>query len=161
MNKILVPLLAFVISAPALAIEFQLPANFEVHIGNGGDVLHCPQTNRMELLDYYEAKTIRGIDIQLGPDGASINEHIAIALSRLMALDPKRSEKWRKYSESFFDDALFLENVILTDVNDSAHIALPDDPDCGIEQIAIQKPPMFPEDHRYTVSQKLWDKLWC
>ncbi|MES2854876.1 MAG: hypothetical protein V4692_03380 [Bdellovibrionota bacterium] len=130
-------------------------------VGNGGDVVLCRSTSDLqpsvELLDFYEARTLRGITHTLGPANQPFLEKVETAIARLDSISPARANRYRAQASTFMSDSIFLPGVILTDVPDSANVALP--VGCTIEQIAIQKEPQFPEDKRYTISKDLWDQL--
>ncbi len=130
--------------------------------GNGGDVVLCRNSKgevaSVELLDFYEARVQRKIynEIDLFSDS-----HLEIAkkiIGRLTEHSPIRVKRYLAMIESFHSETLFLSGVQLVDIPDSENIILPN-PSCSIEQIAIQRSPVFPEDKRYTINQDLWDLL--
>lgn len=128
--------------------------------GNGGDVVVCIADGRIrsvELLDFYEAKTLRKIQYSLGDKILSVEAKIELALSRLSPFSPVRVQDYLTQTRSFYSEALFLKGVKLDDIPDAGYLALPIG--CHIEQIVIQKEPRFPGDPRFLVSQDLWDFL--
>ena len=128
--------------------------------GNGGHVVVCrePRTNaiqHLELLDFYEAREIRGIERELG--GTRTPDKIAVALGRLARLDKPRAEAYAARAAKFESEALIKKGVKLRLIDDSFHLALP--AHCRIEQLAIQIEPVFPEDRRYLVNGDYWELL--
>ena len=130
-----------------------------VHIGNGGDVVACGEgaSVQYELLDFYEARTLRDIPLDLGAPTLTTADKVALALSRLAKVDPLRSQRYQNWAQGFDHDTKFLSAVVLVDVPDSEHPSLPEG--CRIEQVAIHREPLFPQDRRYTVNKDIWDHL--
>lgn len=129
-------------------------------VGNGGDVVLCKDVGGqrpIELLDFYEGRTLRGIQPDLGLPSLSITEKIEIALTRLDRVSPSRARRYREHVANFLSEALFLKDAHLIDIPDSDHIAIPQG--CRIEQIANQSKPLYPEDKRFIIDQNLWDRL--
>ena len=120
-------------------------------VGNGGDVVVCrdvqKQITSIELLDYYEARELRQIQINTIPLSSQMASSEAIkalviqTLDRLETLNPNRRDKYKIYLDTFFDEALFVKGKTLTDIPDSSHLFLP--LGCQIEQIAIQLTPQY------------------
>lgn len=131
------------------------------NVGNGGDVMLCKKADGLfkaiELLDYYEAKTLRGMKIDLGSNKLTPIEKVQYALKRIEKFSPRRYLKYRDWAQKFFDESQFVGNANLVDVPDSEIPVFPDG--CKLEQIAIQKTPTFPEDKRYLVNLDLWNLL--
>lgn len=130
-------------------------------VGNGGDGVVCRndqgKITSIELLDFYEAQTLRGINHDLDKPSLSIDEKVDVALSRLSRFSSSRAKKYKEQIDSFFSDAVMLSDIELEDIPDSAHIAIPKG--CKIEQMVVQQTPEFPEDKRYVVNKELWDAL--
>src|SRR4051812_3135308 len=63
--------------------------------GNGGDVVVCKtptgEVEWIELLDFWEAHIVRGINRDLGPKTLSVKEKIKLALSRWEKYSPRRA----------------------------------------------------------------------
>jgi hypothetical protein len=130
-------------------------------VGNGGDAVVCRDAGgnitSAELLDFYEARVLRGIDRDLGDPSLSVDAKTGIVVKRLAPLSPVRVDVYTMWLKAFMDNAQFLSGVQLVEVPDSDHLAFPKD--CKVEQLAIQKEPEFPEDKRYTVNKDIWDRL--
>lgn len=136
-------------SATAMPLEAK-------EVGNGGNAVLCPATHSAELLDYYEARILRNMNVSMG--GAK--EAVAVAqfvVQRLKKISPLRALAYQKYIKSFISESRFLKGVELVEVNDSGHIFLPNN--CKIVQVALQKAPMFPGDGRYVINQDVWDQM--
>ncbi|MFZ4404339.1 MAG: hypothetical protein ACOYOK_09590 [Pseudobdellovibrionaceae bacterium] len=129
-------------------------------VGNGGDVVVCYKPNgsikAVELLDFYEAR-LKQVDLDVDNIPGNFNNKVLTVLNRLQKFSPVRAEKYLELYKEFFNETAMLKNIELTDVPDSNHIAIPKG--CKVEQLVIQKKPVFPGDKRYTFNQDLWDSL--
>jgi hypothetical protein len=133
----------------------------EREIGNGGDVVVCRNNDgsvkSIELLDFYEARIMRGLQIDLGDASLPLDEKVLMELHRLAQVSPKRSAKYAEEVHRFFSEGNFISGISLVDIPDSGHLAFPDG--CKVEQIVIQQNPQFSEDRRYTINKDLYDLL--
>lgn len=129
--------------------------------GNGGDVVVCYQGETIlstKLLDFHEAEVMRPELVpDLGAPDASPSEKVKLALDRLSKLDAERAAAYQEEADAFFANTRFVKGVVLEDIPDSGYV--PIGKDCRVEQIAIQKAPVFPEDRLYTINQDLWERL--
>lgn len=138
-------------------------------VGNGGNVVVCPHStaeqSTVELLDFVEAKNLRGISINLGAPSLSTAEKINIALDRLALVSPSTASRYRQEAKNFLlgevgdptSSALFLPGIEMIQIPDSEHAFIP--AGCHAEQIVRQHEPQFPEDKLFLVSRNLWDRL--
>lgn len=130
-------------------------------VGNGGDVVVCKSPAGQlsyELLDYYEARVMRGIDIDLNSFVVSDERVLAHSvLKRLEKINPGRMKFYANLIEEFFESHQLLTGVNLVDVPDSQHVFLPTG--CYIQQAIIQREPGFPEDKKYIIDGDLWKSL--
>lgn len=130
---------------------------------NGGDAIVCPDAlggiQSVELLDVYETRTLRPHYVpEMGPNNLTALEKVEYVLKRLAIIDPVRAEKYLTALQDFISTTIFLPNVQLADVPDSAHIVLPKK--CELQQIAIQLSNIsLPEGTRIIVSEDLWNYL--
>jgi hypothetical protein len=150
-SLILIPLLVSL-------IPFTARAGSET--GNGGDVVYCRAEDggaRVELLDFYEGRTLRAIAPDLGDPSLSAEAKVRLALSRLEKLSPRRHDRYAAWASAFLADTRFVSGSVLVDVPDSEIAVLPKG--CEMRQVAIQKKPEFPEDRYYLVDRDLWDAL--
>jgi hypothetical protein len=126
--------------------------------GNGGDIVLCGgSTPSAELLDFFEARVLRGITVKLGGADQSVEQKINLMIDRAAQFDSFRVEKLKKGLDFFWKNSQFVRGLEFVDVPDSGHIGLP--PHCSIAQIAVQRLPPFPEEKYFIINQDLWDLL--
>lgn len=126
-------------------------------VNNGGSGVYCDNKQEVELFDYFEARTLRGIQIDLGGNNLNYMEKVKLALSRIKNLDPFYYNKFTIGVEHFLSETKFISNANLTPIPDIESPVLPID--CHIKQIAIQKLPLFPGDSYFLIDQNLWDRM--
>lgn len=131
------------------------PAYANDVVGNGGDVVNCP--NSVTMLDLYEGESIRKIIPDVSLTGVDEKVTVENALNRMRAFDPVRADVYQQLANEFWQEVSFVPNASLVDIPDSQHVAVPHG--CKIEQVAIQIKPKFPEDPRYIVDKSLWDRM--
>ena len=124
--------------------------------GNGGYVVVCGPASA-ELLDFYEARTLHGLQRDLGSATAEVDGKIEFVLKRLERLNPTRAARYRTWAADFWKEARGLRGSDLGDIGDSDHIAVP--AGCQAHPAVNQRVPLFPEDSRYVVNLDLWDRL--
>jgi hypothetical protein len=126
--------------------------------GNGGDVVICTdganQTVSMEMFDHYEARTIRSIPIDLGPETLSPVAKAHLAVKRLEKFDPEKAQFYHAQIDLFMDKVWFV-NETLPDLDDTGPIKL--EPNCGLHQIAIHQKPESSFDREFWVYKPFWD----
>ena len=129
-------------------------------LGNGGDAVVCRNSTGQiissELLDYYEAREIRKINIDTGPANDSVDTKLNLVLSQLKRFDVPRAEQYKKYLDLFAMESKILD-ADLVDIPDSEHVSVPKN--CRIEQAAIFKEPIIEGDPKYFISKEIWDAL--
>jgi len=127
--------------------------------GNGGNLVICRdplgKIARVELLDYYEAKVMRGM--KLLSSEANFNEILSQILENLGKINPGQAKKYQEKASTFFENAKFYSGVQFVNIDDSLHIFLPKG--CAVEQVAVQKKPQFPEDRLFNINKDLWDLM--
>lgn len=142
MTKILC--FAFVVSSTAFAGN---------RVGNGGDVVVCP--DKIQLLDLYESVGMTEPEIS-GKYEEILKDRIKI-LTKLAPKLGAQYERRRKTIEGEFD---FKPDVVLTNVKDSKHSFLPAQKDCKLNQIVIRKSEIVEgREKRFVVDEGLWKKL--
>lgn len=126
------------------------------HDGNGGDAVVCTQNGKVtaELLDFYEARVMRDIKIDLGPADLSVEAKLDIALGRLREISPARADRYAALIANFHANAEFLTRYNLPDVTDSKHVLLPSN--CSIKQLVIQRKNPPAGEKKFLVNQDLW-----
>jgi hypothetical protein len=130
-------------------------------LGNGADAIVCNvgyQTT-VELLDIYEARILFNKNWGFDYRGGTEKEASALLgankiLAPLDAKLPVKSARLRKYLNSFFDEAVFLSGIELTDIPDSLQLALPGG--CKLAQLVIQSPDSRLGQKRYAINGDLW-----
>ena len=73
-------------------------------VGNGGDVVVCPSS--VELLDVYEARTLRGFGLDLGSTSLTVDQKIALAVTKIFSVDPYRAIILKASAEKFMNVSL-------------------------------------------------------
>jgi hypothetical protein len=135
-----------------------------VEIGNGGDMVVCEtpylslDNRSVDLLDYFEARSIRNWTLDIGTLGTTADEMIQNVLARLSAIDPDRAQRLSAFVGTFWEEADIVPNVYLPNLPDDGPVALPG-PDCRVEQLAIHQTPNLPGEKRYIISENLWTGL--
>jgi hypothetical protein len=152
-SKLLAALVIFMLSKSAMAGGSSA--------GNGGNTIVCfdgnNQIKSVELLDFYEARIKRGITPDLGADTLSVDDKVALAISRIKGISMQMSEQMAGTTSNFKYQSVFLPGIRLVAVDDSDHLFVP--AGCQQEQTAIQKTPEFPGDKLYNIDQDLWNHM--
>jgi hypothetical protein len=127
-------------------------------VGNGGDVVVCsgPGQKAIELLDHYEARTLRKIQVNLGGPNDSVEAILEAIFTRLSRVDNTRAVLFRQWFASFSADAELTEDNIVQ-IPDTGAVTFPKG--CEILQIAIHQDPDIPGDRRYIIRKDLWNLL--
>ena len=137
-----------IVAAIALVL-FALPASAGNRVGNGGDVVICPE--KSTLLDFYERPPVAA---------AGAKDYQAILAQRIAALAkaaPKLAEQYGRRAKSIGNEIDFKADVKLTDVKDSLHAFEPDDDNCKVRQIAIRQ--NQPVGKRFLIDDRSWKAL--
>lgn len=135
--------------------------------GNGGDAIVCQDS--VTLLDHFEMKR-RSLTFDLGPSHLSIREKVMVSIQRLKRLEAVRADEIEANAKQMLKDIeglekdptyktgyLSVEDAVLTDIDDSYELALPEG--CIKEQLVIQTKPIFAEDKIYLIRKKYWDRM--
>lgn len=123
-------------------------------VGNGGGVMLCETS--AEALDYYEARTLRGIQIDLGPESSSVEQKISVAIARLDRLDTVRAAAYAEEAGRILRE-MNLNEGALPEINDRGQVYVP--PHCQVVQAALQRKPHLPRDPRYVFNRPVWERL--
>ncbi len=126
-------------------------------VGNGGKVVSCKtKVGTMSvLLDFYEQKGMPEFK-PIGQDAFSIAREVLI---RLEKTDTRLGGQYLKRLEELKEDYLLLENIILTDTQDSNHLFIPDDPKCSVHQAAIRRIEKTQSEKRFLFKKEIWNQL--
>lgn len=131
------------------------------NVGNGGDVVVCKDSagkvTSVELFDFYEARVTNG-RLPIPPNVTDPHAIVLTALKELEKINPSRAHRYQKWAEAFKNEAVFVPDAKLTNIDDTNHIVLP--AKCDIAQIAVQRSIDDEiQTNRYVVDKKLWDAL--
>ncbi len=129
-------------------------------VGNGGDVVTCVNaTNKTEVFDVYEARALRGWNLNLGDAQLSVEEKVELAISRINdnLYTPGMRNLLLAYAQSFWNDYNLVPASTLVDIPDTLELSLP--VGCVLTQTAIQikNPSVF--DKRYLINGDIWNIL--
>lgn len=143
-------------------------------VGNGGDVLICNTAPHARMFDVHESVSRYDLipvfptfeaPVRHSPeDTTNGKEHLQIAIdialemmTRLKDKDPKRYQRYSQWIRDFPAESKFLDDTYLIDVPDIGVGALP--VGCFLEQLIIQKNPLFPQSKRYTIAHDFWKHM--
>ncbi len=129
--------------------------------GNGGGTVVCRDSGSrilsVELLDFYEARTLRGVETDIHSLPGNWQQKASAIIDRVRTKSEFRYQLYSKWLGTFEKDSKLLTGVQFSTVPDSGWIALPKG--CGFEQAAIQRQPIFPGDARYFLNEELWSAM--
>lgn len=151
-----------VVGKGALPLNNDIFLEMGTETGNGGGVVVCRNSTtnvieKAELLDFYEARVVRKLKLDLGAEDLDFKIKIQNVLNRIKQHSPVRGAKYQRMYDSFFAEAAIIPDANLTYIDDAASVVIP--VGCAKEQASIVRNPEFPEDARYIISKILWDKL--
>lgn len=122
-------------------------------VGNGGDVIICKDS--VKLLDYYEAADL-GFFVSEPKDNKKYEKIIYDLLEEFQNIDDKLARQYKKRMEEISKEIEFKSSIVLTDIPDSNHEALPTG--CRLEQIAIRRNEEK-NGKLFLISKDLWNKM--
>lgn len=147
--------LFFVVAGPALGF-----AGGGSDAGNGGSAIVCRDAGgavqSVELLDFYEGRTVYGQQVDLGTKELDPYEKVDRYIQHLqtIGLGPNSVDALRDTVASFRSRSRFYSSTRLVEVPDSDSILIP--AGCQQEQIAIQRQTMDDQEPYFSISQDLW-----
>lgn len=137
--------------------------------GNGGDVIVCP--GKVILLDSYEAHK-KKLVLNLNPENVTAPTYrsmVNAAVKRLMKKDQFLAEVLYQYSMEMVNDLELLEahpesrgkvlhlgHDIVSEINDSFHVTMPEGCEKRPRQLVSQRVPKFKLEFRYEINKTLW-----
>ena len=127
-------------------------------VGNGGNVVNCK--DKLQMLDLYEAKTLRGVELDSELGAGS--DPYQIARDRLTLLDKFDAKSVKVYRANLarLQKDISLENDIqLVPIDDSGHAFVPKDPECKVTQLAALRKKPLPGEKRLLVNNSLFKKM--
>ena len=143
-----------------LGILFPL-TSFAIGTRGGGNSVVCRESSReitsAQLLDFYEAKTLRGTRISSFPSEIGYEQIVENTLKNISNKSLEISRLLREEFEMMKKDSLFLDNNEIVPVNDSNHLIFKKD--CLVEQTAVQKDKKFSQDKKYFFNNEIWNAL--
>ncbi len=144
----------------SLLISVASFAKVRGEVGNGSGSIIClkpsGEIRKVRLLDYYVGETLMP-DLKRELTGKDAYEMVASALARTQPVDRDRAERYFKHLKEFKDEMQMLTNMHLPSTQDWGLVPLENG--CRIEQLAIQRKPIFPSEKRYLINQDLWNQL--
>ncbi len=122
-------------------------------VGNGGDVIVC--NGRVELLDYFEAKSL---NFSLPKVSKKKGHQLIIReiLNDFSKIDKKLASQYFQRLSEIYKQIEYRSNIILTDIPDSNNEMLPRE--CELKQIAIRRKKEI-NGKLFLISKDLWEQL--
>lgn len=153
-------------------------------VGNGGDAIVCPNSTdggvSVELLDYFEARTILKWAVDLGPEipDSDGREMALRAVDRMVSHHPVTARFYRERIEHFFEDARIENGMALHQIADTNVFVLNENDanpaedsklknnyllipaHCKMVQLAIRRNREKVPDHKtFTLNGDLWRRM--
>jgi len=142
-----------------LVIAFTLLSTAPVYAGgfgaHGGESVLCKNQSPL-FYDAFEAKALRGFDVNLGPANLTLEEKVKFALDRYAPRDPERSAQYQLWANTFLSEA-DIGDFDVVPIDDAKHVVLPEG--CEVKQLINQRAPQIPTDKRYLISKTIWDQM--
>lgn len=130
-------------------------------VGSGGGLVVCREADQsirsVELLDYYEARTQRGFQLELSKLSGHWKAQTQQLIDRLQKVSPLRVQIYSDWLKTVDAEILFLADAKFSTIPDTGHVAVPQG--CSFEQGAVQIAPRFQGDKRYFINDDLWQKM--
>lgn len=135
--------------------------------GNGRNIILCENSSQNKFYDAFEAEYLYGLRPVFPFSTRSCdNEESCLKLSISIAQSiinqiPEAGHRLKVFMHyrlnSFVNEAIFLDNVTLSPVNDTGITLIPKN--CTFHQTIIQREPRFKGDKRYVIANDKWKKL--
>ena len=130
-------------------------------VGNGGGTVVCRDTKHqiksIELLDFYEARTLRDMKLDLDRIPGDWKAKAQGVIARIQAKSEFHFQLYQAWLDRFESNRKLLEGVEFSTVPDSGYIGVPKG--CQFEQAALQRKPIFSGDARYYLNAELWTAM--
>ncbi len=141
----------------ASAVDRNLAATYK---GHGGQALVCRNVDgsvkSIDFLDFFEARVLRNVQIDLGAADLDPTTKARSALLRFSHLDYAMASSADQMASAFNGSTRFVDSN-LTLADDVGAMIL--DPDCGMEQLFTAQDAALPFDQPVTVNNRLWPLL--
>ncbi len=135
-------------------------------IGNGGDAVVCytdasrSVIKSVQMFDYWEQEQVLKFGaITLGDKNLAIQDKITIATNRIGKFDPKLAEQIKNLALNLDNNIqkYLVTNYIIPEIDDANPKVIPTQPDCYIEQFAIQYKDVTTGQKRFVISEKFYN----
>lgn len=141
------------------AMAFPLAAHCGNEVGNGGNAVICKGGEDVQLLDLYEAKILRNVDLDPNIKGMNAVKVAKERLNLLEKLDPKSLKVFLANLDHLQKDIHYEDEIQLRPIDDSEHPFIPKDPGCEVRQLAILRKRPLPGEKRVLVNNTIWKKM--
>jgi hypothetical protein len=140
-----------------LIFLFTLAVHAGTEVLNGGNAIVLRDSEgkilKARLYDYHEGG-IRGIVPNI--PGETVEQKLKILFERLARISPERAKMYAGQFLNFEQDRGFI-NEPLAPQNDLNPISIP--VGYKIEQLALQRRPIFPQDKHFYINEEIWQAL--
>lgn len=135
-------------------------------VGNGGDAVICytdaarSTIKSVQMFDYWEQPQVNNYGaIDLGGPQLSVQEKIQIAVSRISKFDPNLAQFINKNALNLANNIsdYLVTKYILPDIQDMSPKVIPTQPNCYIEQFAIQYKDVQTGQKRFYISDLFYN----
>lgn len=151
------PLFAF--AEPTARAQLEAAAGTEV--GNGGNAIMCDAgpTKTYEVLDFWEARELQKMHLDLGPETSSMEAKLNYVIERLAKRDTRLAARLGQEIEIFLKRHEIIPRVRFPDTKDAKNIFIPDK-NCELHQLAIRDERYFNGGGQfYFIKHELWQFL--
>lgn len=148
MNKIIIFLLL-------ITTTFSASASSGNEVGNGGDVLVCP--DRIQLFDFFEFQGQHGDSIE--ERTGDYKEIAKEVIKQLQKHDVAFAKLLERRLETFMDNAHLVSDAKLVNIKDTQSLVRKIGKDCTVEQVAILKKKVLATEKKFLINKEFWEKL--
>ena len=150
----------------ALATLLMGSSVFAHGMGNGGDAVVC-YTNvtrstitSVRMFDYWEQEQVLNYGtVDLGSPQLSIQDKIDIATQSLSKFEPQLAEDIKKMALNLANNiqSYLVTSYELPEIDDANPRAVPTEPNCFIEQYAVQYKDLTTGQRRFSIAAKFYN----
>lgn len=153
-----------------LFLTFSLSTAFAIgqDRGNGGDAIICysnatrSQITSVKMFDYWEQEqVIKYGPVTLGAPQISIQDKIEIATNRLSKFDPYLGGQIKQIALNLANNiqSYLVSSYELPEIDDANPRAIPIQPNCFIEQFAVQYKDLITGQRRFSIADKFYNHV--
>ena len=133
--------------------------------GNGGDAIACytdasrSKITSVRMFDYWEQEQVLNYGhVDLGSSQLSIQDKIEIATKRISKFDPLLGGEIKKMALNLANNiqSYLVTNYVLPEIDDAHPRAVPTEPNCYIEQYAVQYKDLTTGQRRFSIADKFY-----